>query len=48
MLCIADPGPEEEEMEFEDEIGDDEQEEKCLEEVKEAEEADPSTKPKID
>ncbi|XP_068693616.1 protein disulfide-isomerase TMX3-like isoform X2 [Montipora foliosa] len=51
MLCIADPGPEEEEldeMEFEDEIGDDEQEEKCLKEVKEAEEADPSTKPKID
>ena len=49
MLCIADPGPEEEDMD-ETEIGDDEisegeQEEK---EAKELEEADPGAKPKSD
>jgi len=49
MLCIADPGPEEEDLdEAEDgvEFIDDDQEEKEQKELDE--EADPSTKPKTD
>lgn len=49
MLCIADPGPEEEDMD-ETELGDDEisEEEQEQKEVKEVEEADPGAKPKSD
>lgn len=49
MLCIADPGPEEEDMD-ETELGDDEisEEEQEQKEVKEVEEADTRAKPKSD
>ena len=49
MLCIADPGPEEEDID-EIELGDDEisEEEQEQKEVKEVEEADPGAKPKSD
>jgi len=47
MLCIADPGPEEEDMD-ETELGDDEASEGEQEEAKEVEEADHGAKPKND